>query len=178
MFSPPPDWTWANTIAVGAGGISLIALGFSIATFVQRYRLNPQPKLIPDWGRGDLIDPEDTYVPIVSLLIYNHGDAAARDVKAWVSTRPQRYREAYKDVGTIEPGKSYGWINCPLTSQYREGELDEYAQYPLILTVPKKQAKWERPVVTVTWRQAPFSGRPRRIRFPAPKHLLGPPDSD
>ncbi|MBT9608145.1 hypothetical protein [Microbacterium sp.] len=134
------DW-----IAVGAVGVSVVALALSWFAYRQTARYHPQPKLVLEW-EGEL---RGVVVPLYRVWIANHGDAAATDLEFFVETAV-RYPEAWDDRLRLEPGESWP-CDVPLRDRAARGEGAEG-------TVWFGEEREVRPRVLLTWRQAPFSG--------------------
>ena len=168
MFTgDPTTWEWQTIASVTALALSLAALLVSWAAYRQRVRYHPQPKLVLEWG--ERIEPRNGLFTR-DLVIVNHGDAAARDVRVDFEFADSKSKPwDVEDV--LEPGKRMR-INAPLVDRMhwgvgslgrvlsRSGDPSDYR-----LVTPR---------VTVTWRQAPFDGRTHRsvARAPQTPNLL------
>lgn len=154
---PPPGWTWPNVITAA---ISLVALFLSVATFRQRVRYHPQPRLDVLWPSAVRVSEG---VPYLNVQIVNNGDSAARDVHLVANTLAKDSK-LIDSTPVLEPGSGMNLI-VPVI-------MGTKATSDFALRLEAPQSGWQpvRPVLTVTWREAPFRRRkPRRLRQRSPK---------
>lgn len=146
------DWDW---VAFAALGVSVIALALSWLAYRQKVRYHPQPKLVFEWERELTGAP----IPLYRVWIYNHGDASATDLKFFVESTA-RYPLASDDRIALAPGESWP-CDVPLRAGAKWGEGAEGIMW-------SASEEPVRPRVRLTWRQAPFSGRPKSLTGQTP----------
>ena len=136
---------------MGAGCVSVVALVLSWLAYRQTARYHPQPKLVFEWDR----ELKMGSLPAYRVFIANHGDAAARDLEFTVQTTA-RYPKPWEARMVLEPADS--WVcDVPLVTgaDWGEGSMGR---------VWKGNEERVSPLVTLTWRQAPFDGRKKRMQ--------------
>lgn len=154
-------FTVNNLVAVGAGVVAIVSLFVSIAAYRQRARYHPQAKLVVEWGKG--IEPLSGLF-FRDCIVYNHGDAPARDFDAEVSTGEglDGFPWMHKDV--LEPGQNTRFrvpVVGSVVKEMRAGVV--HYSHP-----GQAHYKFETPVLKLKWRQPPFDRRPRRMRVKGP----------
>lgn len=159
MISAPPVWTWP-TITTAA--ISVIALGLSIATFHQRIRYNPQPKLVLTWD-GQI--EQSNGVWYLRAWVRNYGDASARDLHVQVSTAHDKKTDWLART-VLEPDTDKFDIIVPVINDV---SIEQHLTFKLTFHGEPTAYQPVRPTVTIRWRQAPFKGRMRKMAVRAPR---------
>ena len=149
--------------SAGALAISLLALLVSLQSYRQRERYHPQPKLVVEWDRK-LVPANGIFMRWG--VLYNHGDAPARDVAIDVEYAITRDGQPWDQLLLLEPG-AFHKFGVPVvdgvyqasgivgSNMEREGSPESYRMVT--------------PEVTFSWRQPPFDRKPRTMKEYPPK---------
>jgi hypothetical protein len=154
------DWAWNDLISLGALLVSIFAIVLSVRTGRQAARYHPQPKLIEEWD-GLEVAGGGLFVRLGSL--HNRGDAPARDLRIsveYASTEPWQAHEL------LAPGEKL-MLQIPVVDRMSIGEGAAGTAYNR--DGDRRDYKFVTPRVTMSWRQAPFDGKPRKKLILPPK---------
>jgi len=149
-------WDWPG---VAAFGVSLVALALSWLAYRQRVKYHPQPKLVANWDRPVL---GHYAVKTRQVGITNFGDATARDLSLVVPHSARR-QAPWKARAELAPGDT--WVELlPMQTgaDWREGTEG------VMFSVADGGGQEVRPEAVLSWRQAPFAKRKKRIVFRGP----------